>query len=279
VELWGAIFHHVERNDLMTLARVSRSFQQEAERLLYRCVDLRTTTDGARLASWCMSIVGERRRASRVRTLRLPEYFTPPRRILADSSAKIQQLIAQAFKVVVNLKRLYISPVMDISKRKVPTIVPSTFENCTFCLTGIDGHFSGLTADEMWEFLSKQPDIFFWVPSNPLIKTIDSLPPNALPSIRETVLYLPEKLPLFYNLPIQKLKLVFNATHTNHNGLAVLNSLGRFKETLRMLSYQVRCSLTDWTTLDVIRSLAKDAPNIVWLTIYFRQKVSFRDLP
>jgi hypothetical protein len=277
MEVWGSIFRHVERNDLSTLARVSRLFRQEAEYVLYHDVDLSPTTNGARLASWCMSIIGDRRRASRVHTLRFPEYFKPPRRIFADSSAEIRQLIAQAFKAVVNLKRLFMYPTVD--KSKVPTIVLSTFDNCTFRLTCVFGHFPGLTADEMWEFLSKQPDIFFWGPSSRFISSIDAIPPNTLPSMHEAVLDFPQKLPLFYDLPMWALKLEFNGTHAKYDGLAVINSLGLFEETLRCLSYVVTGSLTDWTTLDIIRSLANNAPNLEWLQIHSRQKVGFRDLP
>jgi hypothetical protein len=279
MELWGAISLHVERNDLATVARVSRLFQQEAEHVLYHHVDLKhSTTNGARLASWCMSIVGERRRASRVHTLWLPQYFKSPPGIFADSSAKIQQLIAQAFRAVVNLKRLYICPPVD--EPEVPTIVPSTFENCTFRLIILAGHFRGLALDEMWEFLSNQPDIFSWTPSNPSTLSIDAIPPNTLRSLRTMSLYFPQKLPLFYDLPMEELRLSFlNDTHAKNDGLTVINSLGLFKETLHKLSYTVMGLLTDWTALDVIRSLAKDAPNLEWLQIHLWQDVSFRDLP
>jgi hypothetical protein len=279
MELWNDIFRHVERRNLATLARVSRLFQQEAEYVLYHHINLRDTTDGARLASWSMSIVGERRRASRLHTLRFPGHFKLPPDDLGDSGTKIQQLIAQAFRAAVNLKELYIFRQMAVGPG-VPTIVPSTLESCTFRLTGIAGFFPGLTADEMLDFLSTQSDISYWIPSTRLIQSVDALPSNALPSIREMLLARPKKLSLFYDRPIQKLWLTFgDAEHVEHDGLAVIHSLRRFKDTLRVLSYMVFGSLTDWETLDVVRSLAKDAPNLELLAMRFQNTVSFRDSP
>jgi hypothetical protein len=279
VELWNAIFRHVERRNLATLARVSRLFQREAEYVLYYLVTL--DTDAARLASWCVSILDERRRAFRVHTLRLPGHFKPPPWDLAYSSAEIQRLLTQAFEAVVNLKELYILK-LHVEGPIVPTISRSTVENCTFRLTGMACDTTGMTADEMWEFLHTQPDISHWFPS--FLRSINAIPPNILPSIRELVLSLPEKLPLLYGRPIQKLMLVCGRgiEHVRHDGLAVIHSLRQFEGTLRVLEYMVHGSLADWTATDVIRSLAKDVPNLEELTLLIRDtqfRVSFRDLP
>jgi hypothetical protein len=282
VEVWNAIFRDVERNDLTTLATVSRRFQQEAEHVLYHRVDLRNTTDGARLASWCTSILDNRRRASRVQALWISEYF---KLLPGDSSTEIQQLVAQAFKALVNLKRLtsilhiLINPIIEVHSPSIPTIVRSTFENCSFRLTGIRGRFPALTMDEMWEFLNTQPKISLWIPSGYLLQTIDAIPSDTLPSMREVVLIRPEKLPFLYGRPIQKLWLSFTHAHHAEHGLAVIRSLRWFKDTLRALAYIVFASLTTQTTLDVIRSLSEDAQNVEWLKLRFRNIVSFWELP
>jgi hypothetical protein len=293
-ELWNSIFSGMRAKDLTTLARVSRLFQRQAEYVLYRHTQL-SHADGACLASWCTSIIGEGRRASCVHTIQLPGFIegdlsridiqrrpsNGPGIHLYLSSGYIQHLLAQAFKAVVNLKELYIVAPRMCDTRD-PTVVPQTFENCTFRLTAIVDSFSALTADEMLEFLSTQPDISYWIPSDDFIQSIDAIPPNTLPSIREVILCCPEKLPLLYNRPIQKLCLTFRGgvAHTKDDGLAVIRSLRRFENTLRVLSYSVFGTLTGWTTLDVIRSLARDAPNIEILVLPScgEDRVSFRDL-
>src|SRR6202034_3957926 len=71
-EISQHIFQSLGNEDLVALSTVSHAFQERAEHTLYYKINLQDLIDGKRVASWCLAILSESRRAHRVNTLKFP---------------------------------------------------------------------------------------------------------------------------------------------------------------------------------------------------------------
>src|ERR1700691_3275980 len=91
VDIYSTICRHAATKDLATLCRVSQTFRDEAERILYYSVNVTHITEGERLMSWCNVIATSQQRAMRVHALRLPDRFNMPRNSTATSSLHVHQ--------------------------------------------------------------------------------------------------------------------------------------------------------------------------------------------
>jgi hypothetical protein len=304
VELYPAIFRYATTSDLAVLSRVSHTFQQEAEHILYHHVDLRGIIDGERLASWCLTIIGTLRRAHRVHYLKFPWKFNPPQLSSEHASSpdqswlvrllhcrpmtstlellphpKLIQVIALAFKALVNLKELFVVGLEGNGLSEL-SIHPSTFDDCEFRLSSFAGELlPGFTVEEMWKFFFKHPGISYWVPGDPFARSISSFPQGMLPHLREVVLVRPDLIRFLIGRPIQSLVLVFQqAIHDKDTGHGTILRLGVFKDTLRTLVYIHFDLDVDWTSVDIIRSIAQQVPKLRSLTLSSPWTVSFEDL-
>ncbi|KAJ7155762.1 hypothetical protein C8R46DRAFT_1116401 [Mycena filopes] len=97
-EICATICEGVGRKDLVTLCRTSRLFGDQAQRMLYRTVDLSRPTPRA-LSSWCLAVNRRSHLAERVHTLDLG---LPDDLAFSSDVAKI----ARALSRCINLKEL-----------------------------------------------------------------------------------------------------------------------------------------------------------------------------
>jgi hypothetical protein len=288
------------------LSRVSHTFQREAEHILYHYVDLQEIIDGERLTSWCLTIIGTLRRAHRVHYLKFPRNFKRPQLPSEHASSPDQswlvkllhsrpmtstlellphpkpiQVIALAFKALVNLKQLYIFGHLEDEGDGISelSIHPSTFDDCEFRLSDFGGEMPGFTVEEMWKFLFKHPGISYWVPGDAFAQSISSLPQRILPHLHEVVLVRPDLIRFLIGRPIQSLVLVFQQSiHNKDTGLGTILHFGLFKDTLRTLVYIHFDLGVDWTSVDIIRSIAQQVPKLRSLTLTSPATVSLQDL-
>ncbi|KAJ7934895.1 hypothetical protein B0H13DRAFT_2481341 [Mycena leptocephala] len=101
-EICAKICEDVGRKDLVTLCRTSRLFGDQAQRLIYRTVDLGHRTPRA-LRSWCSAVTHHSHLAERVHALSLG---LPADLSFSSDAGKI----ARALSKCVNLKELAIHP-------------------------------------------------------------------------------------------------------------------------------------------------------------------------
>jgi hypothetical protein len=305
VQLYPAIFRYTTTSDLAVLSRVSHTFQREAEHILYHYVNLQDIIDGERLASWCLMIIGTPRRAHRVHYLRFPRNFKLPQLPSEHASSPDQswlakllhcrpttstlellphpkpiQVIALAFKALVNLKELFVvGPRLERDGLSELSIHPSTFEDCEFRLSHFGGELPGFTVEEMWNLFFNHPGISYWVPGDVFAQSVSSFPRGMLPHLQEVVLVRPDLIKFLIGRPIRSLVLVFQqAIHNKDTWLGTIQHLGFFKDTLRTLVY-INFNLgVDWTSVDIIRSIAQEVPKLRSLTLCSGGSVSFEDL-
>ena len=74
VDIYSTICRHAATKDLTTLCRVSQTFRDETERILYYSVNVTHITEGERLMSWCNVIATSQQSHACSRS-------TPPRSI------------------------------------------------------------------------------------------------------------------------------------------------------------------------------------------------------
>ncbi|KAF9457742.1 hypothetical protein BDZ94DRAFT_1272464 [Collybia nuda] len=263
IEVYHIIFQFVENHNLTTLSCVSRIFQYEAEHILYQSVDLTKGDCRSGIVSWCTAVTNVERRARRVQSLRFPPRYppilgsSPPTLILGDS--QIHKLVAQAFNKIINLKHLFFFGAGDYPV----TLYPSTLKDCTFRLSSFVGQVSSFSSQDQIDFLSKHPDIEYWVPTQPFLLSVNSFPKAMLPRLRELVLTHPKLTSAFKGRPIEALVLFFiHARHTRDIGREAIIPMGSFKETLHTLVYIHGKLSNEWSTVDIINDLAERVPHL-----------------
>jgi hypothetical protein len=277
-EISQHIFQYLGNEDLVALSTVSHAFQERAEHILYYKIDLEGSIDGKRVTSWCLAILSESRRAHRVNTLKFPVQlkYLPT----SNTSLSIPMLrctITRTFRAMINLKELHIFGSSRLANEAddINLILPSTFDNCVFRLSGFVGELPEFPPHDLWKILANHPDITYWVPGYLLLLSIPSIPLNILPNLREVFLFRPELAFSLKGRPIQSLVLFFIQPVHRDVGLKAITALKFFKETLRTLVYQYRPNILDWNLGDIVRAIAQNAPNLRTLTLsWFLMKVS-----
>ena len=289
-EISQHIFQYLGNEDLVALSTVSHAFQERAEHTLYYNINLKDLIDGKRVASWCLAILSESRRAHRVNTLKFPTRLKyAPTSNTSLSVPMLQSTIKRTFEAMINLKELLVfsstqledeadvtnSTQLEDEADAINSILPSTFNNCVFHLSGFAGELPEFPPEDLWKLLANHPDITYWVPSHSLLMSIPSFPLNILPNLREVVLVRPELAFSLKGRPIQSLVLVFVQRVHRDVGLQAITALKFFKETLRTLEYQYPPNILDWNLGDIVRAIAQSAPNLRTLTLsWFSMEVS-----
>jgi hypothetical protein len=273
------IFQYLGNEDLVALSTVSRSLQERAEHTLYYNINLQELIDGKRIESWCLAILCESRRAHRVNILKFPVRLKyAPASNTSLSIPMLHGTIKRTFRAMINLKELFVfgSARLKDEADTINSILPSTFNNCEFRLSGLAGELPEFPPEDVWKLLAKHPDITYWVPGSPLLLSIPSFPLSILPNLREVVLVRPELTFCLEGRPIQSLMLAFvQHVHTRDDGLEAITALKLFKETLQTLVYQYPPNTLDWSLEDIVRAIAQSAPNLRTLTLScFLVKVS-----
>jgi hypothetical protein len=290
-EISQHIFQYLGNEDLVALSTVSHAFQERAEHTLYYNINVRNLIDSKRIESWCLAILSESRRAHRVNTLKFPTRLKyAPTSNTSLSVPILQGTIKRTFEAMINLKELLVfsstqledeadvtnSTQLEDEADAIKSILPSTFNNCVFHLSGFAGELPEFPPEDLWKLLANHPDITYWVPSHSLLMSIPSFPLNILPNLREVVLIRPELAFSLKGRPIQSLALAFvQPVHTRDVGLEVITALNFFKETLQTLVYQYLPNILDWSLGDIVRAIAQSAPNLQTLTLsWFSMEVS-----
>src|SRR6202034_2105299 len=241
-EISQHIFQYLGNEDLVALSTVSRAFQEKAEHTLYYNINLQDLIDGKRVASWCLAILSESRRAHRVNILKFPVRSKSAQTSGTSLSVPmLQSTINRTFRAMINLKELFLVGSNSLKDKAdaINSILPSTFNNCEFRLSGFSGELPEFSPEDVWKLLANHPDITYWVPSHSLFMSIPSFPLNILPNLREVVLIRPELAFSLKGRPIQSLALAFvQPVHTRDVGLEAITALNFFKETLQSLVYQ-----------------------------------------
>jgi hypothetical protein len=193
---------------------------------------------------------------------------------------KLIQVIALAFKALVNLKELFVvGPRPASDGLSELSIHPSTFEDCEFRLSAFAGELPGFTVEDLWKIFFKHPGISYWVPGNAFSQSISSIPQGMLPHLQEVLLVRPDLIRFLIGRPIRSLVLLFQQPiHNKDTGLGTILHLGFFKDTLRTLEYIHSDFGMDWSSVDVVRGIAREVPKLRTLTLCSRTTVSFEDL-
>jgi hypothetical protein len=313
-EISQRIFQYLGNEDLVALSTVSRAFQEKAEHTLYYNINLQDLIDGKRVASWCLAILSESRRAHRVNILKFPvrlkyaqtsntspsvsmlhstikrtfsamiNFKFPVRSNAAPTSGTslsvpmLQSTINRTFRAMINLKELFLvsSNRLKDEAGTINSILPSTFNNCEFCLSGFAGELPEFSPEDVWKLLANHPDITYWVPGHLLLSSIPSIPLTILPNLREVVLVRPELAFCLEGRPIQSLVLIFvQPVHTRDDGLEAITALKFVKETLQTLVCVYFPNILDGNLGDTVRAIAQSVPNLRTLTLdSFLVKVS-----
>ncbi|KAG6909880.1 hypothetical protein DXG01_014916 [Tephrocybe rancida] len=261
-ELYRNIFQFATDNDLLALAQVSRTFQEEAEAIIYYYIELQNTFANRKTAmNWCLSVSNNPRRAQCVHSLKFPSTFKTP--LTDDFSVDVQQTIASAFNAIINLKHLWL---LGVGEKYTASLNPSTLKNCTFSLISLGGQTASFGSDDMWDFLRRNPTIEYWAPTVPLLSSVSSIPTDVLPNLRRAVIVDPTKVRSLAGRPIDSLCIVFvTPYHSQDAGLDAVIPLRALSATLHTLSY-THGPLRGWSVVDMLHSLARSSPNLKSLT-------------
>jgi hypothetical protein len=275
VDVYCTICRHTATKNLTTLCRVSKMFQEEAERILYYSVDITHMTDGEHLMSWCNNTAESQRRSICVHTLRFPAVFNSlSQDATPTSSLHVQKSIARALRAFVNLSDLSLR--IGLSEGEgTPSLLRWTFEGCRFSLTAFSGNFPGLTKDDIWNVISEHPGIRYWVPSDPFLKSLSFIPSNVLPRVADVLFVRPDAIKYLVGRPIKRLAWVFQSfRHMRSEGTAAMIHLQLFKRSLTHLYYMHYGQQDhDWTSADIVSCLATHAPNLTSLSIFCFERV------
>ena len=270
VDVYSTICRHTAIKDLTTLCRVTKMFQDEAERILYYSVDITHMTNGKHLMAWCNDIAESQRRSMRVYTLRFPARFiSSPQDATPTLSLHVQQAIARALRAFVNLSDLSLR-IGLLEREGTPSLLRWSFEECRFSLAAISGNFPGLTLDDIWNVVSEHPNIRYWTPSHPFLKSLSSIPSNVLPRVADVFFVRPDAIKYLVGRPIKRIAWYFPSFyHTRSEGTAALIHLQPFRQTLTHLcyTYYSQQDHADWTPADIVSCLAMHAPNLTSLSI------------
>lgn len=166
-ELCASIFSYLQPNDLFQVGTISRAFHYEANRLLYRTIDLSDASD-QQLLSWANAVAQNPSLGNLVRTLWFQSSILIRHDSLADDQMK-HEALKKALGAVVNLQTLKITrrhkgqyhPFLFTMRHYA---IQELFETSKFRLRSfrIDGLENFNSPLELFSFLSKQPEIEDW---------------------------------------------------------------------------------------------------------------------
>jgi hypothetical protein len=161
LELYRCIIRHAAYSTrlLYRLCFVSRLFRNEAERLLYRKVELEGTYD--KLLNWCITVSSKHCLASLVHELLLPSGFRYANRTFCPPLAAKSRLECAFSEALSALKALRI---LQIYQTGIPYsyFSPSTFVGRPYRLRTLENDPLGPWAPSWLPFLQEQSDIQHW---------------------------------------------------------------------------------------------------------------------
>jgi hypothetical protein len=272
IELYGNILQYVPTHDLAIACLASATLQREAETILYRAITLDCRSSHARILCWCAAINGSSRRAETVHTLSVPALIAI--HVQDTKSGDILEAsLSSALNKLVNLKQLTLKQNRfraGPDQVHLPSINPSSIGLFPFRLQDLSGDFIAFTSDDLWRFLSTQPDIRSWAIGSPAVECLHQLSRSILPKLSGVHLPNCKELKFLAPRPIERLSVHLFVIGDGERDNVLIRSLDLFKNTLQHLTCYVEGSgeLEDWKAADFIRSVAKQVPLLKSLTYY-----------
>ncbi|KAJ7232636.1 hypothetical protein B0H12DRAFT_1223150 [Mycena haematopus] len=255
-EICAKICESVGRKDLVTLCRTCRLFGHQAQRLIYRTVDLSHRTPRA-LRSWCSAVTRHPELAERVHALSLG---LPSDLSFSSDAAKI----ARALSKCVNLKELSIHP--DDSgpfgaryESKSSSIQGWIITKCPFRLTKFSNSYFKLSF--IAQFWTPQSDIR--VLGIPTCTTEFPLYDDQLPNLIALEVGDVSALPV--DRPLQRIQLRWGRYVAA--SLDQLSVLGRYSATLTTLNLLQTTVTQRISTRQILEKVARCVPGLLHLGI------------
>ncbi|KAJ6526975.1 hypothetical protein DFH09DRAFT_1187259 [Mycena vulgaris] len=252
-EICATICEDVGRADLIRLCRVARLFRDQAQRLLYRTVDLKHAAPQA-LRSWCLAITRNPQLAERVHTLSLGLPYD-----LSFSSDA--EKIARALSRCINLKELSIQPdnasrYRPMYEAKYHPIQGWIINKCPFRLTKFaNAYFRNAFIAQFW---TPQSEIrVLSLPTcNDAFPCYDDQLPNLIGLEVGGVQCLPR------DRALERIQLRLRRTAEN---LAQLSVLHRYSATLTTLNLLQESVTQRISTRDIVEKVARELPGLLHL--------------
>ncbi|KAJ7181470.1 hypothetical protein C8R43DRAFT_1116840 [Mycena crocata] len=253
-EICAQICKDVGRKDLVTLCRTSRLFGDQAQRMLYRKVDLSRCTTRA-LLSWCLAVTRRSQLAERVHTLSLSLSYG-----LSFSSDVTK--IAKALSKCLNLKELSIhrdifgsfGPRKDMDGGSIQGWIVT---QCPFRLTKFsNGYFKT-------SFLAQ-----FWTPQSE-IRVL------AIPNCHDRFPLFDDQLPHLVALEVGNLKALpadrplqrIQLRWGRYGTVDSLSCLGRYSASLTTLHLVQHFVVPSTSTLQILDTFAHELPALLHLAL------------
>jgi hypothetical protein len=276
IELYGCILPYVSTHDLAIISLVSLTLRREAEPILYRAITLDCRSPQTRILCWCDAINGSSRRALAVRTLSLPALIAMPMQEDTERDDILSASLSSALSKLVNLRQLTLLKHNRFRffpappDKSLPSISPSSIGGFPFRLHDLAGDFNTFTSNDIWRFLSTQPEIRSWAAGSPAVDCLHLLPPNVLPSLSGVHLPKINGLKFLTPRPIERLSVRLLGFGIGECDNDLIHSLFLFKDTLRHLTCHVdrECYRKEWNAAKFIQSVAETVPHLECLVYY-----------
>ncbi|KAJ7243062.1 hypothetical protein C8J57DRAFT_1367119 [Mycena rebaudengoi] len=255
-EICAKICEDVGRKDLVILCRTSRLFGDQAQRLIYRTVDLSHCTPRA-LLSWCLAVTRHPHLAERVHALSLG---LPNDLSFSSDAGKI----ARALSKCLNLKELSIHPENSgpfgaLYESQGSSIQGWLITKCSFRLTKFsNSYFKNSFISQFW---TPQSDIRVLAIPNSTIKfpAYDDQLPNLIALEVGDVRSLP------VNRALERVQLRWGRHYAGN--LAELTALNGYSATLTTLNILQTFVSQQISTSQIFETLARDLPGLLHLGI------------
>ncbi|KAJ7779679.1 hypothetical protein B0H16DRAFT_1878375 [Mycena metata] len=249
-EICAQICEELSRKDLVTLCRTSRLFGDQAQRIIYRVVDLRWSTPGA-LLSWCLAVTRHPQLAQRVHSLFM---HLPVDLSFSSDVAKIARALAKCL----NLKELSIH--RDNSDpfgfHYDCSIQGWIVTKCRFRLTKFSTSYFRIP------FLSQ-----FWTPQSEQLRVL------SLPHCTEKFPIFEDQLPHLIALEVGNTRALPADRELQriqlHGGTSLpeLSGLGAYAASLATFNLLRGNVKPDISTLQILDALAQWVPDILHLAL------------
>lgn len=249
IEVWSSVFRFSGRNDLVQLCTVSAFFHHEAERTLYKNVNLSNT----RLYGWAQRVSRQPHLAAQVKSLSAS--------ISQLRTSRLEELsvVHEALQAITNLE--------ELTLRSWPTglcLNPACvwiLSECTFRLRVFRNFMFDLPP--VIPFLSSQPSICLWEQQS-ATSTSDVLN-DILPNLT-SILVPPSVVKMQTSRPIREMS--FSVGIVGRDGERdALSTLSRFGTTLRNLRLERMVSEDSLLLEHFISYLADCVPGLKHLSI------------
>ncbi|KDQ55658.1 hypothetical protein JAAARDRAFT_71028 [Jaapia argillacea MUCL 33604] len=249
-ELLGEVFQYLPPRQKARVCRLCKAARVEAERTLYTCVD----------APW-----GRESGIALLRTIanvpRIAEKIEAFHLQVSPWMLSVLDLVASAFTQLVNLTDLTVvfqAHSTHLAEMPIQRLF-QTLHAAPFRLSRLS--LLGFRFADTLPLLHSQPDILDWTHTEG--EVLNSPPSDLLPRV-EVVHIHPHLIRAFASSrPISRMRIPFGQENEGPSVFSVIESLSKFRRTLRVLDLERRFSVLESTrTSEVLTKLAETLPNL-----------------